>query len=134
MFWLARELKNEVDRELSPHGITSSQAALILFARTRARLTIGSAARLLGTDTAAVTRLVDRLESKGLVRREAAGHDRRAVTISVTETGEALAPSLLAAFQAVHHRVAAALEPGEEGILEAIVSRLLGRLAGGVTA
>src|SRR5690606_36372794 len=48
-------------------------------------------ARLNGVDTGAMTRTLDRLEAKGLLRRERCHEDRRVVKIMLTEEGEAKA-------------------------------------------
>ena len=45
-------------------------------------------ARLTGTDTGAMTRTLDRLEAKGLLRRNRSQTDRRVVKLELTELGE----------------------------------------------
>jgi DNA-binding MarR family transcriptional regulator len=61
------------------------------------RLTVSSHAsptelsEFMGHDMGALTRLVDELEHKGLVRRERSQHDRRAVEITLTPEGRRLA-------------------------------------------
>ncbi len=52
-----------------------------------------------GTDTAGITGLIDQLEKKGLVKREANSEDRRAVNVEPTPAGRALAPRLRFAFR-----------------------------------
>jgi DNA-binding MarR family transcriptional regulator len=41
----------------------------------------------LGCDASNVTGIVDRLEERGLVRRQAAGHDRRVKELTLTAAG-----------------------------------------------
>ena len=48
-------------------------------------------ARLNGVDTGAMTRTLDRLEAKGLLRRQRCSEDRRVVKLALTEEGEAKA-------------------------------------------
>jgi DNA-binding MarR family transcriptional regulator len=56
--------------------------------RSRAS-TVAELARELNTDPGAMTRLLDRLECKGLCRRSRSTDDRRVVNIELTPEGEA---------------------------------------------
>jgi DNA-binding MarR family transcriptional regulator len=51
-------------------------------------LRMSDLAAQLGLSTSGTTRIVDRLESRGLVRREAAAADRRSWTVVLTAAGE----------------------------------------------
>jgi DNA-binding MarR family transcriptional regulator len=51
-----------------------------------------------------VTRLLDRLERRGLVRRQRDGKDRRIVRTRITETGLELLASLDSPIDALHGR------------------------------
>mgnify|MGYP003334263724 CR=1 FL=1 len=51
------------------------------------KLTAGQLAELTGISTGAMTRLIDRLEASGLVRRERSVPDRRQVTCVITAHG-----------------------------------------------
>jgi DNA-binding MarR family transcriptional regulator len=90
---LTRDLRTLVETQLAPLGITSQQAALLLMAG-RSVASPAQVAAEIGTDTAGMTRLLDRLERKGLVRRARHPDDRRSVVIEVTEQGRALVPKL----------------------------------------
>ena len=46
-------------------------------------------------DAGAMTRMVDRLESKGLIRRERCPNDRRLVYLELTESGRAVWPIMM---------------------------------------
>ena len=90
---LTRDLRTLVETQLAPLGLTSQQAALLLMAG-RSVASPAQVAAEIGTDTAGMTRLLDRLERKGLVRRARHPDDRRSVVIEVTEQGRALVPKL----------------------------------------
>jgi len=93
----ARELTTLVDRHLAPFDVTTQQAALL--ANIAAGETgLNRLATVLGTDTAGVTRLLDRLETKQLVRRHRSAADRRAVVLELTEAGQRLTPELVPTF------------------------------------
>jgi DNA-binding MarR family transcriptional regulator len=60
----AKELNTALERSLAPMDVTAQQAALLL--RLRSEASPNRLAAALGTDTAGMTRLLDRLEDKGL--------------------------------------------------------------------
>ena len=47
--------------------------------------------RVYDYDTGSMTRMLDRLEEKGLIQRERSSQDRRLVHLAITPAGEALA-------------------------------------------
>ena len=81
-----------LDGELQPFGLTGTQFAILKSVAERAAETAADLCRLLHYDTGSMTRLVDRLEEKGLIRRERSKNDRRVVSLRVTRAGRALLP------------------------------------------
>jgi len=78
----------EVDHRLTAIGLTHAQwAPLLLIKRGKAN-TQAELARELQLDAGALTRTLDRLEAKGLCRRERSTEDRRVVNLSLTPEGE----------------------------------------------
>ncbi|MBT2408447.1 MULTISPECIES: MarR family winged helix-turn-helix transcriptional regulator [unclassified Streptomyces] len=69
------------------HGLTLIQARLLTVLERP--LSMRALAALLGCDASNVTGIVDRLESRGLLRREADPADRRIKTVVLTPDGEA---------------------------------------------
>src|SRR2546430_6571046 len=80
VFHLGRELRTALDRRFESHGITSQQAALLLLSRLLKEPSPIKMAARLGTDSAGVTRLLDRLERKQLTARRVSP-DRRKVGV-----------------------------------------------------
>jgi DNA-binding MarR family transcriptional regulator len=80
---LARQLR----RELEPLGITGTQAALLHSIRQSPGIGVRDLARREGVSAAAMSTLLDRLETAGLVRRTRAADDRRRVGLELTEQG-----------------------------------------------
>lgn len=81
-------LRQEVERELEPSGLTQAQwMPLFMLARGSAA-TSAELARCCELDAGAMTRLLDRLELKGLCRRERSEQDRRVVNLDLTPEGE----------------------------------------------
>ncbi|WP_322770025.1 MarR family transcriptional regulator [Frankia sp. Cr1] len=99
----ARELNTALERSLAPFDVTAQQAALLL--RLRSETSPHRLAAALGTDTAGMTRLLDRLEDKGLVSRVRHPSDRRSVRVELTAAGATLTPRLAPVFGSVIRRL-----------------------------
>jgi len=79
------------DRRLEPQGMTHAQWGPLFLLRSGRASTVAELARELQTDPGAMTRLLDRLECKGLCRRIRSTDDRRVVNLELTPEGEAAA-------------------------------------------
>ncbi len=90
---VGRELTTAVERLLAPLGLTAQQAAVVLHASGKP-VPPGRLAELVGTDTAGMTRLLDRLADKDLIRRTRHPDDRRSLLVELTDAGRALVPRL----------------------------------------
>lgn len=96
-YWL-RCLSNFVHQgfaaRLERHGVSVPQWVVLRSLFDRERTSLGELARAIGVDNGALSRMVERLSQKGLVRREADAEDRRAVRLGLTDAGKELVPSL----------------------------------------
>ena len=92
---VARELRTFVDRQVAPLGLTMQQAELLVWTYRQRGASATDLTDLLLTDDAGVSRLVGRLEAKGLITRRVGVHDRRARALRLTPSGRALAKRLL---------------------------------------
>jgi len=80
----------QVDRRLEVHGLTSAQwGPLLHIKKAGGRATVAELSRYLQMDAGAMTRLLDRLEKKGLCKRVRSTEDRRVVQVELTPDGEA---------------------------------------------
>jgi DNA-binding MarR family transcriptional regulator len=73
------------------HGVTVPQLSCLLRVVEAGPATLKALAREVDLSSSTLVGIVDRLEAKGLVRRERSTSDRRQVLISATEEGIALA-------------------------------------------
>lgn len=92
-------IRTQIDAELVAHDVTYVQWMPLFKLSLCTDATVAGLARDLDTDPAAMTRALDRLESKGLVRRERSTHDRRVVHVQLTDEGRQAAaqvPPMLA--------------------------------------
>jgi DNA-binding MarR family transcriptional regulator len=118
-------LTEEMDVALTGTGVTSSQiGALLLLSLGVARSSAGLS-RLLGVDPAFITRLVDRLERQGLVRRDRNRPDRRVVNLTLTEDGRSLAERTAEIVPAVLNQRLSVFTPLEFAALCRLLRKLL---------
>jgi DNA-binding MarR family transcriptional regulator len=85
---LVNALWESVDRVLEPLDITARQGALLVSLQVGEAATTGELARVYGVEMSSVTRMLERMERKGLVRRTRSGDDRRKVMVRVTAAGK----------------------------------------------
>lgn len=89
----------EADRRLGEHELTNAQWAPLYKLRIGKVDTVAELARELQVDTGAMTRMLDRLEAKGLCKRVRSTVDRRVVHLELTAAGRRVAdkvPAVLA--------------------------------------
>jgi MarR family transcriptional regulator for hemolysin len=98
----ARQWRRAADQRLQPFELTEATwLPLVRIARAPALMRQKDLAASLSLDNSSVVRLLDNLESAGLIRRQEEANDRRAKTIVLTERGRAVADQV----EAVAHRV-----------------------------
>lgn len=87
-------LLSALDRELESFGVTGMQFAILKHLTDGPAETAADLCRLLHYDTGSMTRLLDKLEDRRLIRRERGRDDRRLVRLRVTVAGRSLLPRL----------------------------------------
>ncbi len=90
-------LKN-IDAEMQVLDLTCMQWGPLLFLANGSCDTVAGCARASFSDSGAMTRMLDRLEAKGLLIRVRNETDRRVVNLALTQAGEVVArqiPALL---------------------------------------
>lgn len=84
---------SQADKRLEDHGMTQAQWTPLFMIQKGKCNTLAELSRELQLDAGALTRTLDRLEAKGLCKRERSSEDRRVVHLGLTPEGEAaLAP------------------------------------------
>jgi DNA-binding MarR family transcriptional regulator len=86
---------SSLDAELAAFGLSGMQFAVLKHLSDGTARTAADLCRLMFHDTGAMTRILDRLEQKGLMRRERCREDRRVVFLRVAANGRALLPRLM---------------------------------------
>ena len=105
-------------------GPTAPQWALLYKVYQGQANTVAGLARACKVDTGAMTRLLDRIEKKGLCRRVQCAADRRVVQIELTPTGEAAAERVPPVLSQVYNRALARFSRAEWLQLQNLLTRL----------
>jgi DNA-binding MarR family transcriptional regulator len=125
------EILTAIDRELAaderlaPLEITAAQFLIL------ASLVLGSGksasdiCKGISYDAGAMTRMLDRLESKGLIRRDRSQEDRRQILLELTDEGRAAFPRMRDVSMQVLNRFLRGFTKAEARQLESFLTRML---------
>ena len=119
------ELMEALDRELAPLDITGAQYVILV---TLAEGPVDSTSGLckgVSYDPGAMTRMIDRLERKGLVRRIRCPDDRRKINLELTPEGKAVYPRLIESVVTVLNRYLRGFSRNEIEQFETFLKRML---------
>jgi DNA-binding MarR family transcriptional regulator len=98
-YWLDRLrglVHGRFEAALAGHDVSVAQWSVLVSIFRDGATTPREVAQHMDTDPGAVTRLLDRLEAKGLLRRNPAPGDRRSLRLELTGRATALVPQLTA--------------------------------------
>jgi DNA-binding MarR family transcriptional regulator len=119
-----REL--ETDKRLAPLEISAAQYIIIAnLAGLEGAKSAADLCKGISYDAGAMTRMLDRLEGKGLIRRSRSAHDRRLMHLELTEEGRAAYPRMREVAMAVTNRILHGFSKSEARQLEGFLSRML---------
>ncbi|MFG1609451.1 MarR family winged helix-turn-helix transcriptional regulator [Actinoplanes sp. NPDC049265] len=95
------------------HDLSPAQAELMCVIKDQAR-GMTELTRMLGVERPGLTGLVDRIERRGLARRDTNPHDRRAVTVALTPQGKRITDSFYAEVSDALRQVVAHLPAADQ--------------------
>ena len=104
-----------------------SEATLIVIASLAGdeRKSASDLCKGISYDAGAMTRMLDRLEGKGLIRRSRSPEDRRLVHLELTDEGRAAYPRMRELSLAVANRFLRGFSKAEARTLEGLLNRML---------
>lgn len=114
-----------LDSHLEPDGVTSAQFKVLIILQQFDVDTPAELCRYLSLDSGSMTRMLDRLEHKQLVRRRRSDADRRQIQVELTDSGRHLADRLPHIGADAMNQLVGVLEPGELADLERILTKVL---------
>jgi DNA-binding MarR family transcriptional regulator len=127
--WLLGALKQSivkaVDVHLAEHGLTHAQWGPMLTLRMCGKTSVAHLVRELDTDAGAMTRMLDRIEAKGLCQRERSAEDRRVVLVSLTDEGVRVTAEVKAVLSDVFNSHLQGFTEDEWRLLIKLLQRLL---------
>ncbi|MDA8107329.1 MAG: MarR family transcriptional regulator [Betaproteobacteria bacterium] len=120
-----RRLLDLLEPDFEALGLTSVQAIVLMGLGTGIASTAADFCKTIQHDPGAMTRVIDRLEKTGLVRRVRAPDDRRAHKLELTESGRKMLPAIKSAAVHASNHMLRRLSHAEAHQLIASLKRLL---------
>ncbi|GLC91042.1 MarR family transcriptional regulator [Cupriavidus sp. TA19] len=131
--FLVTDVRNQllagVERELEPLQITAAQFVVLNSIMSGKGRTLSEFCRLLGYDSGAMTRLLDRIEAKGIIRRVVNPTDRRSFIVELTEQGQAVFPQARKGTEVAIRRLLAGFSEADAQTLRGMLRRILANAA-----
>ena len=120
-----RTIVEAIDQELAPLGISHAQWIVVMLLGDGAAATAAELCKILIYNPGAMTRLLDRLAKKGVLRRVRTRDDRRTVRLELTAEGRKLYPRILEALVQVFNRLLRGFSRSEVRQLEGLLKRMV---------
>lgn len=119
-------LKNGLRKEFLAHGVdvTPDQWGVLSLAGEQEGLTQSELGENLLKDKASITRILDRLEAKGLLVRRTDGNDRRTFRIFLTPEGRSLREQLIPISKAYARQCYRHITTTDIDFLQAILEKI----------
>jgi DNA-binding MarR family transcriptional regulator len=116
---------DELDTRLAPLDLKATDYIVLVSLATGNVETASSICSILAHDPGAMTRKIDALEQRGLVRRVRSEEDRRAIKLELTPEGKKLYPKALAAAVSMANEFLEGFTKAEVKALESLLKRIL---------
>ncbi len=120
-----RTIVEAIDQELAPLGISHAQWIVVMLLGDGAASTAAELCKILIYDPGAMTRLLDRLEKKGVLRRVRTRGDRRTVRLELTAAGNKLYPRILETLVQIFNRLLRGFSKAEVRRLQRLLQRVV---------
>jgi len=114
-----------LEERLAPLDLKAADYLVLVTLAAGTGDTASSICSVLAHDPGAMTRKIDALEKRGLVRRVRSEEDRRAIKLELTPEGRKVYPKALAAAVAVANNFLEGFTKAEVRVIEALLKRVL---------
>lgn len=118
------------NEELAPFEVSSAQFSILAQLHFGNTECAGDLCKNMSYDRGAMSRMLDRLESKGLIRRIRRPGERRTISLEITDRGEELFPKMRACIDEVVQRFLLGISPAEIRQVEGVLQRILNNAKG----
>lgn len=119
-------LVEALDKELEPFDVTAAQYVILSTLWAGRADTAAQMCKVISYSPGAMTRMIDRLEQKGIIRRSFHGDDRRSRKLELTSEGRKVFPKLFAASEAVIERFYGSFNARELDQFGLFLERMMG--------
>lgn len=119
------ELYSHVDRALAPYDMTTAQFSIMSHLAYNLADSASALCSGMSYDPGAMTRMVDRLEAKGFIRRVRGRDDRRKVHLELTKEGRAAFPEMMERVVEVLNGLLKGFTKAEASQLQELLKRML---------
>jgi DNA-binding MarR family transcriptional regulator len=113
------------DREVASLEVTAAQFAILKNVLKGSAQSACELCKSMDYDRGAMSRMIDRLEAKQLIRRVALPHTRRSVALEVTAAGQAAFPKMEACLDRVVNRLLKGVTKTQVREMEKVLRRML---------
>ncbi len=121
---LRKSIRREFDEKAAPIELTGAQFLVLHRLWAGDGILTSVLTKEVSSDGGTVTGLLDRLESKGLIRRERSAEDRRAVHIWLTKAGRDLEAPVLEIIAALNEKALGGLSEKEKTTLFRLLEKV----------
>ncbi len=118
-------IRRRLDRKTVNNSLTVLQMLPVALIANGLCRTASELARINGTDPGATTRMLDRLETKGLIQRVRSEQDRRVVQLELTAAGKVIAREIPFALADTMNKVLCDFSAGEVKTLRTMLRRIV---------
>jgi DNA-binding MarR family transcriptional regulator len=113
------------DGEVASLEVTAAQFAILKNVLKGSAQSACELCKSMDYDRGAMSRMIDRLETKQLIRRVPLTHTRRSVALEVTAAGKAAFPKMEACLDRVLHRLLTGVTKAQVREVEKVFKRML---------
>lgn len=117
-------LRNYAENLLKPYDLTVEQLFLLKNTTLDEGITQKQLSDIVGKQPANITRILDRLERKSLIRRVPNPDDRRSALVLLTIQGQDLLSEVKSLFESYSGRMLQGISPEEEQMFKEILARI----------
>lgn len=133
--WINRAgflIRAEAQKEMASagHDLTAEEWALLMVLWRDGAQSMNALASVTLRDRTTVTRLVDRLVAKGLLKRRADSGDRRKVVVDLTDASREMEAPVTGAIGKVVEKALASIDPDEVATAISVLRRIVANFDG----
>jgi DNA-binding MarR family transcriptional regulator len=120
-----KSLKSKYQEVLKPHGVTVQQFEVIRTLKTYSGITAAQLVEHIISDSSTMMVILNRLESKKLIKRKSDERDRRTKRIYLTKEGQNLVDNLMVLADRYNSELQSFCSPKELQVMKQVLSKLI---------